>query len=406
MGMSMRRLSITFSVLIFCALSAMADESMSLDSFLTRIQEQNIDLKIENAKVASTEANSVGLALPPPMVGLNQMREDSGGKANGFEINQNIPFPTKLSSDHFARKFEAQAQVERLQATKKEIFAHAKILYLSLWQLQERVSLLEEKKIVLQKHIKLARSSVRSDSSAAVHLLKAESDLDLLDNEILVENQKLIEKQSEAAILLNAEPENFKLVVSEPSLSEIPKFADIENTYQVKTLKYSLEGFKSKESEAKSSWLPDFNLRYKKMGATSMSEGYDEIMVGITLPFLFFWEPYSLSQAASAQRMAAEYELIKQTRTIGAEKKSLLSRAESLKKQIENLKTKLLPRAEKRMKIVRNLALRDIDTLQDHRETMEAFPDLKMKALDLRLEYETAVANLEKYAREKEASHE
>lgn len=402
----MKRLSIVFSILILLALSALADDRMSLDSFLTRVQEQSIDLKVESAKVASSEAKSVGIALPPPMVGFSQMREESGSKATGFEVNQNIPFPTKLSSDHSARKYEAQAQIEMLQAKKKEILVNGKLLYLMLWQFQERVSLLEEKKYVLQNHIKLARSSARSDSSAAVHLLRAESDLDLLDNEILVENQKLIEKQSEAAILLNAEPEKFKIVASEPSLSEIPKFADVENTYQVKTLKYSLEGFKSKESEAKSSWLPDFNLRYKKMGATSMSEGYDEIMVGITLPFLFFWEPYSLSQAASAQRMAAEYELIKQTRTIGAEKKSLLSRAESLKKQIENIKTKLLPRAEKRMKIVRNLAPRDIDTLQDHRETMEAFPDLKMKALDLRLEYETAVANLEKYAREKEASHE
>lgn len=403
----MERLNVIFSILILFASSALAaDERMSLDTFLKRAQEQNIDLKIESANVASAEAKAIGIDLPPPMIGFSQMREDSGNKATGFEINQSIPFPTKLSSDYSARKFEAQAQAEMLGGRKKEILVTGKLLYLMLWQAQERIALLEEKKSVLQNHIKLARSSARSDSSAAVHLLRAESDLDLLDNEILVENQKLIEKQSEVAIYLNADPENFKIIASEPSLSEIPKLDGIENTYQVKALKYSLESFKSKESEAKSYWLPDFNLRYKKMDASSMADGYDEIMVGITLPFLFFWEPYSLSQSAGAQRMSAEYELIKQTRTLGAEKKSLLSRAESLKKQIENLKIKLLPRAEKRMKVVRNLAPRDMDTLQDHRETMEAFPDLKMKALDLRLEYETAVANLEKYVREKEEPHE
>jgi hypothetical protein len=40
-----------------------------------------------------------------------------------------------------------------------------------------------------------------------------------------------------------------------------------------------------------------------------------------------------------------------------------------------------------------------METLQDHRETMEAFPELKLKVLDLRGRYEGAVAELVKYER-------
>ena len=104
--------------------------------------------------------------------------------------------------------------------------------------------------------------------------------------------------------------------------------------------------------------------------------------------------------------MQAQFELEKQRKDIDIENTTLLSKAESLKKQITILKDKSIPRAEKRMKLVHNLAPRDMETLQDHRETMEALPELKMKALSYRLEYEQAISNLEKYVSEKGSSHE
>ena len=86
--------------------------------------------------------------------------------------------------------------------------------------------------------------------------------------------------------------------------------------------------------------------------------------------------------------MAGEYEFEKQKRILDSDKVILFSRLESLKKQIDNLNNKLIPRAEKRMKLVHNLAPRDMETIQDHRETMETFPDLKLKSLDLRMAYD------------------
>lgn len=49
------------------------------------------------------------------------------------------------------------------------------------------------------------------------------------------------------------------------------------------------------------------------------------------------------------------------------------------------------------MRLVHNLAPRDMETLQDHRETMEAFPGFKLKALDIRDQYEQTVTELEKF---------
>lgn len=167
-----------------------------------------------------------------------------------------------------------------------------------------------------------------------------------------------------------------------------------------------LEGSKSRESEAKSSWFPELNIRYKKMGETSMTPEYSEIMVGASLPFVYFWEPKAASRSATADRLQAELAYSKERRRVETAKTVSRTKAEALKKQLENLKTKLLPRAEQRMKLVHNLAPRDMETLDDHRETMESFPDLKLKALELRMQYEEAAAELQKFVVQKETSHE
>ena len=372
-------------------------QELTLEEYLTQVKEQSLDLKIEQAKSDSLDGKSTGLAIPPPMIGFSQMKDQEGSSANGFEINQTIPFPTKLTGDHSARKYEFRSQEESRLNSQKQTLLKAKLSFLLLWQAQERQSLLAEKKEVLQDHIKISRSTARSDSFAAIHLLKAESDLDLLENEIESAKQTIRERRFEMAVLTNTDPLLFKFTAIEPKVSQIPKVNPIEESHLYKSKLFNLESLKSKEFEAKSSWLPDFNLRYKEMGATNTSMKYNEIMVGITLPFVFFWEPYSMSKQASRERLIGEYDLEKERRTFNSEKIVLISRIESLKKQLDTLNNKLIPRAEKRMKLVHNLAPRDMETLQDHRETMEAFPDLKMKALDFRIEFEKSVADLEKY---------
>lgn len=378
----------------------MAQEKMSLTTYLAKVRDENLDLKSETAKAQSAEAKSIGLALPPPMVGINQMKEDSGITANGFEVNQTIPFPTKLTSDHSARKYAAQSQNEGRLAKEAEIMASARRMFYGLWALQQKVLYISEKKSVLQNHIKLSRSSARSDSFAGVHVLKTESDLDLLENESLDAEQKLAEKQAELAAFINSDPATFKIVAQEPPLPKIPKVASTEDSHQIQSMKFNLENTQARESEAKSSWFPDLSIRYKELGATSMASRYNEIMVGVTLPFVFFWEPHAASKSASAERAQAEFELQKQKRSVESDKITLSKKVETLQKQLDLLNQKLIPRAEKRMKLVHNLAPRDMETLQDHRETMEALPDLKLKALEIRDQYEEAIASLQKYSTE------
>ncbi len=381
-------------------------QNLGLEEYLAKVISANLDLKVNQAKFDSADAKAIGLAIPPAMIAFTQFKETGGPTTDGFEISQSIPFPTKLTDDHSARKYEALAQKENLLSSKKEILAQAKLLYFSLWYSQEKLSLLEYKKSILQGHIKLSRSATRSDSFSAIHLLKAESDLDLLENELDSTTQMIREKQLAASVFISEDPKTFKITTSEPKVSEIPQITNTDDSHQLKALKFNVASLRTKEFAAKSAWLPDFNLRYKEMGATSSMNKSNEVMIGITLPFIFFWQPYAASAEASKERLRAAYEFEKQKRSIDSDKVLLLSRVESLKKQIDNLNTKFIPRAEKRMQLAHNLAPRDMETLQDHREAMEAFPDLKIRKLGLRMDYEQAISILEKYASEKDANNE
>lgn len=387
----------TFVLFLIVGQQLKAEEALTLESFLAQVKEQNLDLKVESAKVDAANARAIGLSIPPPTAGYIDMKMADGTSASGFEVNQTIPFPTKLINDRAARKFEAEAQSEMRKANTNETFAKASFLYFSLWSNQERLGLLKEKKAAIAQHIKLSRAGSRSDSFSNIHILKAESDVDSLDNEILSAEQLLRNKQVETAEFVNADPAQFHPTVKEPPMPLIPDGSTENSSHQLESARLTFESFKARESEAKSSWFPELNLRYKQMGASAMYPRYNEVMVGVSLPFVFFWEPRAASQSALAQKLQAEFEFRKEKRKIQSERASLIVKAESLKKQIENLNSKLLPRAEKRMRFVHNLAPRDMETLQDHRETMEAFPDLKLKALEYREQYEEAIAELIKY---------
>lgn len=376
----------------------MAEQILTLDGFLAQVRDQNLGLKVEAAKTQAMEAKAVGFSLPAPMVGFNKMDMQDGSSSSGFEISQTIPFPTKLTNDRSARKLEAQAQNEMQKAFGAELLAKARLLYFSLWASQERLSLIKEKKTVIGRHIKLARAGSRSDSFSQIHILKAESEVDALDNEFLSAEQVLRGKQIEVAEFINADPQAFKPVVKEPPLTPLPENNSFATPHQLESARLTLESFRARESEAKASYFPELNLRYKEMSESAMFPRYNEVMVGVNLPFVFFWEPRAAASSASARRLQAQYEYGREKRKIETQKTSLFIKAESLKKQIENLNTKLLPRAEKRMRLVHTLAPRDMETLQDHRETMEAFPDLKLKALEYREQYEEAISELGKYA--------
>jgi outer membrane protein TolC len=385
--------SLAFALLF--SFPAFAEEAITLDQFLAQVQGENLALKAEEASASAAKEGAAGIALPAPMAGIAQMKDQSG-KATGWEVSQAIPFPTKISSDHDARNANAEAKAAMLTSRELEIRADARLVYFRLWKAQERARLLEEKKNAIEQHLKLTRAATRSDSFMKIHLVKTEGDLDLLKNEITVAEQERREAQIQMAEYLNRSPQDFKPVSKEFVPSAIPSDEASARPALLEAKRWDLESLKARESEAKASWMPDFSVRYREAGGTGMNPRYSEIMLGASVPFLFFWQPRAESGKAAAERLEGEYRFDLESRRIESRRASLVNKAESLKKQLDQFRVKIVPNAEKRVRLVYNVAPRDLETLQDHREAMESLPELKLKALDLRDQYEETVAELEK----------
>lgn len=378
-------------VLIFVSEWAAAGSRLSLSDFLRSVETQSPDLKIEKSRTEESSSRASGVRIPPPMVGIMQMKED--GRTNpGIEISQEIPFPTKISTEKELRSFESELQKENQKFRKKEVLSSARTAYFEFWNSFEKTLLIKEKRDWLKKHARLARTTTRSDSSAQIHLLAVESDVDMLENEVLESGATLHQKRN----ALKSFSPALDVDQIEP---DIPQIQIIQPNPSLKLSKSRLKEIELKLSEAqknytKKSYFPDLFIRYRGYNGNEMTAKSEEAMIGITLPFAYFWQPNAELSEASARQQRAQAELQKVQVDSEATFKSLEFKIESLEKQLATIESRLLPQAQKRMKLVENLSPRSMEGLEEHRNVMISYFDLRLKALDVRMELERSIGDL------------
>lgn len=389
----MRAISIS-TLILSISLSAPAwAKTLALSEFLQRAESQSPDLSIEKSMNEEAKARAQGVRIPPPMVGLMTMKEN-GTSNQGIEISQEIPFPTKILKEKEARANEAKVQNSLFTYRKNAFLLEARTAYFEFWQTFERTKLLNEKKEWLKKHLKVSRSTARSDSAAQIHLLGTESEADLLENEILEMKVELVEKTNALKVFV---PD---LILTDLEPQE-PKLESIELTDKTKSpildwKESELKAAETSRSLKKQAYLPDLFLRYRSYNGNEMTPKNDEIMVGISLPFLFFWQPQAEVSEASARSQRVEAELRKARVDVETKLNSLLAKSDALEKQILNLKEKLIPRAHRRMRLVDNLSVRSMEGLDQHRMVMLDYLDLQLKEVNARVEFERAMNELSK----------
>lgn len=363
--------------------------TFTLSQFLEEVRTTSPDLAIAKANVDAAKAKAAGIRINPPMVGLMRMEEE-GRINNGYEVSQEIPFPTKLIQDKKVRNLEFEAQKQSSIYLSAAVVSEARMAYVAFWNTYQRLGILKEKQAWLQHHLKLTRTTSWSDTSAKIHLLEVESEVDLVENEILALEAELIEKKT-ALKIFAPELNTDHISPSEPPLVSVqvqqssPKVALKEMELQAREAMMNYE---------KQSFIPDLFVRLRGFNGNEMEPQSQELMVGVSVPFLYFWQPRAAVAGASAERNKAEAELTKAKVEFEFKLSSLKKSAEALEAQIMNLKTKLIPKAERRSKLVRNLSQRTMTGLDQHRSVVLGLLDLRTSVADLRLKHESVVSEL------------
>ncbi len=366
-------------------------KSFNLDEFLTQVQKSSPDLEIENAASNEAASKARGIRLPPPMLGLMLMN-DGSGRNQGLEFSQEIPFPSKIFKEKEIRSLDADSQKAGAAYRKQFVIHQARVAYLQYWSAFEKQKIILQKLEWLKSHARISKSTSRSDSSAQIHLLGVESEVDRAENEA-EEVQSLVIEKSAA---LNLFVPDLKTDGLEPLLPPLEK----QKIQKHWPLSQKTSAVLWKESEAKSAqlmrdlkkqaYLPDFFVRYRAYNGNDQSSKSSELMLGITLPFLYFWQPQAEVSELEARNLKAQSQLRQAEAESSSKLQSLNSRIESLSRQLQNLKDKLLPRAHRRMKLVENLSARTMEALNDHRSVMLDYLELQFKAIELRMDLETS----------------
>ncbi|MGE3341739.1 MAG: TolC family protein [Candidatus Altimarinota bacterium] len=312
--------------------------------------------------------------------------KDGSGTNHGLEIAQEIPFPTKISQDKKVRDLELEAQLESSRLQEISLMADARAAYVAFWSVHARLNIQKEKHDWLIHHVKITRTTSWSDTAAKIHLLEVETDADLVENEVLALESDLVEKRN--GLKLYAPGLKVKdLIPVEPELIQM-KFDKHGTSPLVSLREKELNAKEALVILQKQAYAPDLYLRLRSYNGNESAPRSQELMVGISVPFLYFWQPKAEVAEASAQRMKAQAELQKSKIDLDGRFSSLIKRAESTQTQIKNLKEKLIPRSERQAKLVRNLSQRTMEGLDEHKKVMLGLLDLRVRAIELRVAYE------------------
>ena len=124
-----------------------------------------------------------------------------------------------------------------------------------------------------------------------------------------------------------------------------------------------------------------------------MGMANQEIMLGIDLPFAYFWQPRAEKAQAMAQKQIAEETYRKTEVESEALKISLKNRSRILKDQIKTLDSISIPASRKSLQYLKNIAPRDMSGLETHRRIFEDYISLRTQLVDLRMAYEEIYSN-------------
>jgi outer membrane protein, heavy metal efflux system len=334
--------------------SPMMHLEMVLDEAMANNQEIRAaysEMSIRDAKISQAGV------LPDPE--LKFMQEAMPGfrwneaMFSRLMLEQMIPFPSKLSTEHEIARIEAEhAHHDHLEKV-DEVLAKVKSAYFELWFYQQAIVLGNENARLMNQFLKIAQTRYGVGTASQQEVLKAQVELSMIRNELLDLRQKELSTKAMLSALLNRAPSDtigYAVISEEVNFSmQLDSLLDTGLRRRPMLVHDSLaidEG-KVMLSLAKKQYYPDFRVGLEHLyspvdGMTSWS-----ISAGITLPFA----PWSLGKTdarkeeatASIDKSRAIYQANRQM--VAGNIRDLYYRADAAKKQLDSYQRGILPQA-------------------------------------------------------------
>ena len=387
-----------------------AQAGLTLREVLQVARQANPDLLALQAQAETSRLQAeTEFYLPPLQFGIGTMGlqgplAPGGHMQTSYQLSQQIPFPTKVARKKEAASQEAAAVQASAQSRELALELEVRNAYLDYWKAQRMQSFLNERTSVLAAHARRLKAGSLSTQLMQAHLVAAGSDLELIQNDLETARQQEASAQAELNAFMGRDPFAPLLPAEEPPLSPLPpsptpRLADQVGSFhpQVLEAKSALQAAEARVSASKAEYFPDLNLSLRRNQNTPMAADASntEVSVGLSLPFLYFWQPRATLRAAQAKQFEAEAQVRAKQNGIRLLLVRRFAELSSFRSQYLRFKNSILTESDRRMRIAHATAPTDMESLNEHRDALESSVELQIKALSVRVDFEKALAAYE-----------
>ncbi len=274
-------------------------ERTSLEYLIAEAIDNNpLIQKVYSEWEASGYQTEQAASLPDPVAKYTYFGESVetrvGPQKNKYGIAQKIPFPTKLSMRKIVASRHAHMLKEEYEAAKQEIVKRVKFIYYDMFWVDKAIQVIEGEKTVLESLERVSRKKYESRLAPQQDVIKAQVELSILINKLLLLRQNRESLEAKLNSILNRQidtpvgqiedvaPEEFNY-----TLEELHTIAG-ESRQELVASRLNVERAEYEKSLAMMDYIPDVTLGFDyiqvgKGQTTQPNDGQDAWMASIAV---------------------------------------------------------------------------------------------------------------------------
>ncbi len=389
------------SLLIVCAGAVRAE--LTLSNAVATALAGNPELRAARQQIEAATGRAVqGRAWPNPDLELSaeDMPSSDVGLArskNMIGLAQNVPFPGKKSLDGQIGQRGISVAENEYRAQERGLVRMVKSAFYRALAAGRKVGVSGELRDLSESLVNVAGKRVEAGAAGNQENLRAEIELERAHLELTVARRELTEAKQELATLLGHPRE--PLGALQGNLRTNVPAVDAAGLAQHPNLRAAQTGRERAELEwrrAKLDPLPDVTLGVSGGRDAAVDENLLEFRVSIPLPIFDHGQGRKRETRALAEM--ARYDLTATEQRLAQDFAVTEARLRAAGEQVETYRTRILPKAEEALKLVRGGFEAGKFGFLDLVDTQRTLAEARLAYLDKLLELNLAQADLEALA--------
>ncbi|MFH0753014.1 MAG: TolC family protein [Candidatus Omnitrophota bacterium] len=390
-------------------------QRLSLSSLVQEAVKNNPRLKAAKYRVKAAKARvSLFRDVPDPTVEYEYDRiapsaaMTDAGKVRPMKsiaVSQQIPFPTKIFMRKKSAQKEANALEQEYKETEQAVIKDVKEAFADLYLNRQKVEYTKDSLSLMQQFVEITNKKYAVNKAGQQDVLRAQVEYARMLNTVILFEKEVKIAQSLLISLLGRDDDS---IIDAP---DVDLFKDLDlkeedvvamarkDRPELKSVREMLGKAQSESSLSKQAFIPDINVKYKRVQADGKISRLDQDQwsgsVGINVPIWFWGKQLSGVREARANLEAAKADYTSAENVAVFEAKSAFARYEAARKLVGIYETGILPQATSAVTIARRAYESSTLSFLELLDSLRMLRDIQMDYFESVAGLQVALADLE-----------